>query len=705
MSATMFHHIKHLSWNSSWVSALGVMALLSAPSLIWGQEKKQTDLPIKRVVMFSSGVAFFEHNGQVKDNTQVDLQFNTRDINDLLKSMVLQDLDNGRISSVTYTSQEPIIKTLQTFAVDLTQNPTLGQILNQLRGEQIEVEGPNKIVGTILGVETKNRRVGDDIVQVEMINLLTDTGLRSISLDNVTRIKLINEKLDNELRQALQVLALGHATDKKTVSLNFTGKGDRAVRVGYIQEAPVWKTSYRMVLKDGDAPFLQGWAIVENTTENDWKDVNLTLISGRPISFRMDLYQPLYVNRPMVEMELYASLRPQTYGQDLANAEAQFKGMAEKAKEMERADRSGALADSKADGLYRARQSGAGFAAPAAPPRPNAGFDLQQGVQSISQASDVGELFQYTIDTPVTLPRQQSAMLPIVNGSVKGEKVSIYNESVQTKHPLNGLKLTNSTELHLMQGPITVFDGGAYAGDARIEDLAPNASRLISYAMDLDTEVAPTSKSAPEELTKVRIINGTLEAIRKYVRTKTYVVKNSGSKVKKVLVEHPLDSSWTLKSPKEEEKTRDRYRFAINAEPGKPAEVAVVEEHISTQRYGLSNLDDDSIRIYISASVVSQNVKDALAEIIKRKREIQDLVNQRNQLQNKITIIDQEQSRIRQNMAQLPRGGDLYNRYVSKFGEQETEIENLREKIASLQTQENGLRGSLNTYLQKLNLD
>src|SRR5204862_3686664 len=144
---------------------------------------------------------------------------------------------------------------------------------------------------------------------------------------------------------------------------------------------------------------------------------------------------------------------------------------------------------------------------------------------------------QYEIAMPVTLPRQQSAMLPIVNDSVKGEKVSIYNQSVQAKHPLNGLRLKNSTDLHLMQGPITVFDGGAYAGDAKIEDLQPGTERLISYAIDLDTEVAPTTKGQPEQMISVRLAKGVLFTDYRYGRTQEYIIKNSGKKAKKVLVE------------------------------------------------------------------------------------------------------------------------------------------------------------------------
>ena len=290
------------------------------------QPAAAANLPLKRVVLFNSGVGFFEHSGQVEDNADVQLKFNVEDVNDLLKSMVVEDLGGGQISTVSYGSKDPISKTLKSFAVDLTTNPTLFDLLQQVRGERVELEVPNRISGLIVGVEKRKEKVGDrDTIDIDVLDLLTEAGLRAIKLETVTSIKLANEKLDSELRKALALLASSHDTDKKTVTLNFLGHGKRQVRVGYIQETPVWKTSYRLLVDDENPPLLQGWAIVENTTENDWSGVNLALVSGRPISFVMDLYQPLYVARPRVEMELYASLRPQSYEQDLAKREAEFR--------------------------------------------------------------------------------------------------------------------------------------------------------------------------------------------------------------------------------------------------------------------------------------------------------------------------------------------------------------------------------------------
>lgn len=680
----------------------------------FAQEKDKTDIPVKRVVMFSSGVAFFEHAGKVEGNATVDMKFNVKDINDLLKSMVLQDLGGGRISTVSYGSKDPITRALATFSIDLTKNPTLGDLLQQIRGEQIEIDAPAKITGTILGVETRHVPGGkDQVVETKFLNLLTADGLRSVSLDSVGRIKLTNPKLDADLRQALLVLAMGKNSEKKTVSLSFLGAGAREVNVGYIQEAPIWKTSYRLVLDDDAKPFLQGWAIVENTTESDWENVNLTLVSGRPISFVMDLYQPLYIDRPEVKPELYASLRPRTYDQDLAAAEGEFR----RAGDEQKAEKAKDLAMS--DGANR--RAALAAAAPGAPQaKPNAGYafgamdpqggeryrmDLSRGGQSVAQAADVGEMFRYQIATPVKLQRSQSAMLPIVNESVAGEKVSIYAESQHAKHPLNGLKLKNTTELHLMQGPITVFDDGAYAGDAQIQDLQPGTERLISYAMDLDTEVAPTSKQDPQTLTKVSISKGTLYTSHKHTRTKSFVVKNSGKKSKKVLIEHPLQQPWTLVAPKEpEEKTRDRYRFALTADPGKSVTLDVKEEHTSGEQVAITNLDTGTINYYINATVVSEDVKKALREVITRKGVIAQQAAKRQELERQVSVIDQEQKRIRDNMAQLPKDSDLFRRYVTKFTEQEDTIDGLRSQITAALAEEQKLKQALDAYLLGLEL-
>jgi hypothetical protein len=679
-------------------------------------KEKGANLPVKRVVMFSSGVGFFERTGSVDGDAELNLKFNVRDINDLLKSMVLQDLGGGRISTVSYESKKPIEKTLQTFAIDLTSNPTLADLLDQVRGERIEVDAPTKITGTIVGIEHREIPAGkDETIKTAFLTLLTDEGLVSISLDRVGRLKLLNPKLDAELRQALAVLAGNKSVDKKSVTLSFLGQGKRNVQVGYIQESPIWKTSYRLVLDDEAAPLLQGWAIVENTTEEDWDGVQLSLVSGRPISFLMDLYQPLFVDRPVVQQELYSSLKPRTYDQDLAQSEVEFRKAAEREQQNGRQDQLALRRNALGlDGVEKSRAMAA--APPPAPAAKSEGFlaaaDAErdafrpgQSVESVAQAADVGEMFQYTIATPVKLGRQQSAMLPIVNDSVEGEKVSIYNPAVHAKHPLNGLRLKNTTDLHLMQGPITVFDDGAYAGDARIQDLPPKSERLISYAMDLDTEVAPRSEGKPTQLVGVKLVKGTLYTTRRFNRENSYVVKNSGQKAKKVLVEYPVDNAWTLSEPAEPaEKTRDLYRFALEAKPGEPANLKIVESRTAEEQVLVTNLDSNTIVFYLNAKEVSQPIKDALQEVVKRKQALGAVTQQLAELNRQINVIFQEQGRVRQNMTEVPKDSELFRRYLTKFGEQEDQVEQLRAQVEKVIAEQAAAQKALDNYLIKLDL-
>lgn len=678
-------------------STLRLWQVLLPASLLFASpvraEEAPASVPLVKVVMFNSGVGFFERRAEIEGDVRVDLKFNVDDVNDLLQSMVLQDLGGGSITTVTYASKEPITRTLETFGVDLTDEPTLGALLRQVRGEQVQIDSGNVIKGVIVGVESRPERVGDDqVIEIEYLNVLAEDGLASVPLASVRRIKLLNEKLDAELRQALAVLALGHATDKKTVSLNFSGDKRRAVRVGYVQESPIWKTSYRLVLDGDEPPFLQGWALVENATEEDWNNVSLSLVSGRPISFVMDLYQSLYVARPVVAPELFGSLRPQTHDQDLAAKELQFRQQAGQ----NRANAMGGF------GGMGGGMGGAGFGAPA---KSEAPMNIAEGVETSASAADVGELFQYEIKKPVNLPRQKSAMLPIVNESVKAEKLSIYNSSVHARHPLNGLRLTNSTEVHLMQGPITVFDGGAYAGNARILDLPPGSERLISYALDLETEVAVESQDQPQRLASLKIVDGVAIATSIIERSRTYVVKNSAGKPKRLLIECPIDAGWTLVAPEQPaEKTRDQYRFAIEAKPGEPTKLVLREQQPVTESVAVNDLKDDAIALYLSAKSLSNEVKVALAEIQKRKRELLDLAQQHDRLQSRLASISQEQTRIRGNMAQLDRNSELYARYIKKFGQQEDEVETLRKQVETLLEKMNERRDELAEYVAGLEL-
>ncbi|MEK6644778.1 MAG: hypothetical protein AABZ08_12815, partial [Planctomycetota bacterium] len=276
------------------------------------------DLKPTRIALFNSGVGHFEAATSVEGIATADLTFRIEQINDILKSLVLRDLDGGTIAAVQYPSRDPIEKTLRSFGVDITGKPTLGNLLDQLRGVKVEVQWVQPIVGSIFGVEKrKTTTEHGGTTETEYLTLLTPDGLRSFALESIAGVKIMDAKVDGELQKALAALALAHDADKKSVTLNFNGQGKRRVLVSYILETPIWKTSYRLGLNKDKKPYLQGWAIVDNATEQDWENVQLSLVSGRPISFTMDLYQPLYIPRPEEQLALYGSLRAPEFEDDI----------------------------------------------------------------------------------------------------------------------------------------------------------------------------------------------------------------------------------------------------------------------------------------------------------------------------------------------------------------------------------------------------
>jgi hypothetical protein len=679
-------------------------------------------LPIKQVVLFNSGVGYFQREGIIDGNQRVDLSFPVQDINDLIKSLVVRDADGGQITGISYDSNAPIERTLKSFAVNLSGNPTFAQILTQAKGEKVEValqqQGnaqPATLTGQIITVETKKVVVGKDIVEVECLNLWCADGMRSVKLADVLKLRFLNALMDSEFKKALETLALGHDTQKKAVSISFAGEGKRRVKVGYVIENPIWKTSYRLVLgsqdqkvegkgeKKAEKPFLQGWAVVENPTDEDWSDVRMALVSGRPISFQMNLYDPLYITRPVVEPELFASLRPPTFSGGFTNDmdAKKFGGKAAEGKERGIPLRDRKPADNLARELQKSVKSEIRTWTEG-----DEQLKLNEGVASAATGTKLGDFFQYGIDHAVTLPRQKSALLPIVNQEVEGQRVSIYNERTHPKFPLLGLVFKNTTGMHLTQGPITVFEGSNYAGDARILDLQKGEQRLLAYAIDLGTEVQAIPSSDSGRYTLVKLNKGLVESRIVLKETKTYKAVNRGDSDRDLIVEHPNRTDFTLTSKdKPWESAADVHRFKVKVQAGKTAELAVSEEKTVSTQTSISNLDDDQIRFFINQPATSQKVKDALKKAIELRGKLA-LVQRDIQLaQKQLQDISVDQARLRQNIREVPQDSEAYKRYVKKFDAQETEIENLREKIKSLQNQEHEARKAFEAYLSNLTVE
>lgn len=679
------------------IALLSLLCMAALPLPLRAQDEKFIDVPVTKAMLFSSGVGYFEHAGTVDGDGTVRLSFKTEQINDVLKSMVLMDLDGGTVTSVAYASNDPVDRALSSFSIDISGQPTLADLLRQLRGAEVVVDG---ITGKILGVEEEEKTTGNPPVTTteHILRLVTEKGIQSVRLSATTSLMFTDKKMQGELNEALALLIGAKDTDRKPVDVRFVGKGKRRVRIGYLVESPVWKTSYRLDLSP-EEPLLQGWAIVENTSDNDWKSVNLSLISGRPISFIQDLYTPLYASRPVVMPELFASLRPRIYeeGIDLGRGPA----LQAEGREMENQQRA------RRSGLAPAAPSAeAGFKAEKRSNRDESDrFDMGTSVQAMASGSSVGELFQFTIQHPVNMQRRRSAMLPIVNQKVKAEKISIYNAQQHATIPLNGVYLTNNTGLKLLSGPVTVFDGSTYAGDAQIGHMAPNEKRLLSYAMDLAVTIDPTATSS-NQVTAIKMVRGVLHVARVTTFTQKYSVKNKSDQKRTLIVEHPFVNGRNLVTPKTfEEKTPQVYRFRVPIEASTNGDFIVEEQQPGLQQVVILNASPNSYLAYLSEGVISDAIKQALQKAAAMQNEISQLEGQLNQLIQQKAAIEQGQDRLRKNIETAGRDTQLGKRYLEKLTQEEDDIEKLASQIQETRTKVNAKRKEMADYLNGLNLE
>ncbi|HEX3152769.1 MAG TPA: DUF4139 domain-containing protein [Gemmataceae bacterium] len=701
------------------------------------QLKPAVGLPISQVILFNSGVGHFTRSGEVEGDARVDLTFPEQDINDLIKSMTLRDLSpNGRVAAVTYDSHDPIDRTLASFAINLNNSPSLAQILTQARGEQVEVtlintaNQPGNLTGKIMGVEQQAVPSKEGTVPVNVLNMWCAEGVRVVKLTEVQRLRFANPVIENEVRRALETLAMSHDAQKKAVSLHFAGEGKRKVEVGYVVENPIWKTSYRLVLdKAGEKkPYLQGWAIVENPTDEDWNAVTMALVSGRPISFKMDLYNPLYVARPTVEPELFASLRPIAYSGAMRKERevvakqdpkewVESRNQVEEslaAKTQDLAQKMGKLRTPDPNDLTfafknwnPASDSDKKHAAEVAQQLKQL-MDIRSSVNTVATASSLGDYYQYVIDRPVDLARQKSSLLLIVNKDVEGKRVSIYNAAIQPKHPLLGLKFKNTTGMPLTQGPVTVYEGSVYAGDTRVLDLQPDEERLVSYAIDLGTEVSLKSGNNTSRITSVKAVKGIIHTHTVQRQELVYDVSNRSTTDRTLLIEHPNrkgEGFVFIGNNKPKEEAADVFRFEIALGAKKDLSYTVLEEKPIDSSIQLTNNTDDQIRYVLNLKEASPALKAKLHEALGVKAKWDKTRQDIQAVNSRVQAITVDQKRLRDNLRETPKESPLFQRYLKTLEEQEKEMDDLSAKLKSLQGDEAKGKAAYDEFLANLSAE
>ncbi len=668
-----------------------ILTLLTLGSFFLPVVQAQTDLPVTQVVLFSNGVGYFEHSGQILNDSNVRLSFKVSEINDVLKSLLLKDEGGGTVDVVRYPSQDPLSRALQSFSINLDGVQEIETLFQRLRGTEVTINAPNAITGRLIGVERRPsiQTTGTSSVQVDEIflNLWTASGIQSFPLRSISGVLPTDPGLREEFQKALTLIAESRNTEKKIMDLSFRGTGNRRVRVGYISEAPVWKTTYRLDLTNRD-PFLQAWAIVENVTEQDWRGVRLSLVSGQPISFIQDLYTPLYNPRPVVGPMVSQNLRPQTHAQGMVRDRLEE-------------DAGETLSSRRSAPSPAPMVSGPGYAQNS----PEAISPSESAVAVTAQGARAGELYKFTVATPVNIGRRQSALIPLYNGKIEGEKISLYNQTVFATHPMNGALLTNSSGSDLPPGPITVLDGGIYAGDALLESTPQRQKRIITYGVDLQVPAQVTNSSTSETVS-IRILRGVLTFRRKVRYTTEYRFTSSATLPKTVLVEHPLRSERALiEPPTFEEKTNALYRFRMTVPPAGTNTLKVVEEQITGESITIMNVGHAQLLSYSTNTTMSAQIRRSLQKAAELKLAVETLSSEIQTLVREKSQIENGQARIRDNIETVGRDSAQGQRYLQKLMEDENRIEALARQITEKTGQQTRAQRELEDFLKDMTVE
>jgi hypothetical protein len=271
------------------------------------------DLVLKRVMLSAGGVAYLEHEAEVTDNAELTLDVPLGQVDDVLKSIVVYD-NKGGVGSAQLAGRDPLSQIFNDlpFTADALASPAA--LLNALQGAEIKVGASRPIVGRLLRVVPETMQVGErGTTTRNRVSVLTSAGLQQFMLEDADSVGFVDPALQAQVDKALGEIATHRAKDRRQIVLKTQGNGTRTLRVGYVVAASLWKANYRVTLPQdlkADKAHLQGWAVLENMSGQDWKGVELTLLSGNPVSFRQAIYQAYYVTRPEVPVEVLGRVLP-----------------------------------------------------------------------------------------------------------------------------------------------------------------------------------------------------------------------------------------------------------------------------------------------------------------------------------------------------------------------------------------------------------
>jgi hypothetical protein len=700
--------------------SLGILLSVSAPA----QSHDSGRLPVRRVVLYKNGVGYFEHAARVQGTQELNIAFTTAQLNDVLKSLTVVDLGEGRISSVRYNSIAPLGERLKGLRLPFGEDVGRDEFLSGMRGARIDVRtGATTSTGKLLSVEkVKHQNAkGEDLYETTEFAIVTDAGeMRSFVLSPLVSVHLDDHELTSEVARYLDLVASSRAKDLRQMTITATGSGERNVFVSYISEVPIWKSTYRIILPDEatakpDAkPLLQGWAIVDNTIGEDWKDVHLSLVAGAPQSFVQNISQPFYARRPEIPLPQSVQLTPQSH----------------EATVEEQAEQKVATADGYGNGVGVARGSLGGMmggiagsvTGPPPPPpvaSPQTASSMATETVEVEAAEEkapveaegksIGDFFEYDLKQNISIGQNQSALVPIVQSRLEAEKVTLWNaDSV----PLLALWIKNTSGQMLDSGSFNIIEGNTFAGEGVLEVLHPDERRLLSYAGDSALHVKTLTDSSSSPFTRVRIFKGNITMTSEERKKTKYTLRNADSKPRIVVIEHPSQESagWKLapSTPKPEETSASFYRFRASVDAAKTSELTVEEFHTLAGTTELSNLDHDQVQLLVDQNRLTPAMKKAFDEVLAQKNKVSALDLEIKQHDEESKKISTDQTRLRENMKALKGSAEektLLQRYIGELNSQEDRLATLRKGTEDVQSQRNQAQAALDKLIEGIDLD
>lgn len=670
---------------TKWLLAVLFAALGACPMLAQAQ-----DLVLKRVMLSSGGLGYFEYEANVDGDATLKLTIGLDQVDDVLKSLVVYD-DKGSVGGLSLPGREPLKQVFKDLPFDESSLASPAALLSTLKGTQVSVGGGRAMSGRIVSVEPETVLVNDGKTTLRRtrVTLLTDRGLQQFILEDAENLQFADAALRDRVAQALMAIQGNRAREARTLELAARGQGKRTVRVAYIVEAPVWKASYRLTLGDVAAPrsALQGWATVENLSGQDWKEIELTLVSGRPVAFHQALYEAYYVTRPEVPVEVAGRLMPNVDRGGVLNT----------------ANKAAPPAAPAPAQRNRFQERGVATAATEQPPPPMAG-----GAEQI-EATDAATQVVFKFPRPVSVDNGRTLSLPILDRQVPAQRLALYQADTAARNPLAAVRLTNDGETGLPPGILTIYERDkagsvAYVGDARLSGFPVGETRLLAYALDekITIERDPTQT---DRIASGSIVDGALRFARIVRQITTYRVRGPAKEPRQLVIVQPRFAGWTLVKPetKSAEISEGNYRLPFQLPGGDQTQTfEVAQEQTQQQEMRLIGAASEQIKVFAQAKEFDAKTREALAKVLQLQGAVAEAERKVGKLDSDRQQIVQEQARLRDNLSRVPANSDLQRRYLATLDKQETDLEGIAKQRGEAEKAVETARQALRTYVSQI---